>query len=89
MHNTIIICRLCQYFIPEPDATFLLVGDAQQIYERKKEMPVEEVQAQIDCLLNNKVRMSNPIVTDVSQSIPQVLYSVSKNLLHILHERNK
>ena len=83
------VVRLCQYFIPEPDATFLLVGDAQQIYERKKEMPVEEVQAQIDCLLNNKGRMSNPIVTDVSQSIPQVLYSVSKNLLHILHERNK
>ena len=83
------IVRLCQFFIPEPDATFLLIGDAQQIFERKKEIPVEEVQAQIDCLLNNQLKMAHPIITDVSQSIPQVLYSVSKNLLRLLHKRNK
>lgn len=82
------LVRLCQWFIPKPDATFLLIGDAQQIYERKKELPVEEVQAQIDCLKRHKNKFAHPVEVDVSQSIPQVLYSVSKELLQVLHKRN-
>lgn len=81
------VIRLFQLFIPRPDVTFLLVGDAQQIYERKKELPLEEVQAQIDTLLRHQKHFANPVVTDVSQSIPRVLYCVSRDILQNLHKR--
>lgn len=69
-------------FIPKPDATFLLVGDAQTLYERKKEIPVQEMQKQIDRLLINKHKFNNSIVIDVNQSIDKVVYEVSSEILN-------
>lgn len=82
------LIRLFQLFIPKPDITFLLVGDAQQIYERKKEIPVEEVQRQIDTLLKHQNRFANPVIIDVSQPISNVLYDVSQKILQTMHKRN-
>lgn len=79
--------RLFQIFIPKPDVTFLLVGDAMQIYERKKELSLEEVQEQMDTLLRHQKQFANPVVTNVSQSIPRVLYCVCRDILQNLHKR--
>lgn len=81
------LIRFFQTFIPRPDITFLLIGDAQQIYERKKELPLEEVQRQIDTLLSHKKLFAESIVADVSLPIPEVLHCVSRDILLTLHKR--
>ena len=67
--------------IPKPDITFLLVGDAQTLYERKKEISVDEIQEQIDLLLKNKDKFRNSVVIDVNQSIESVVHEVSASIL--------
>lgn len=64
-------------FIPKPDVTFLLVGDAVKLYERKKEITVEEVQKQIYRLLNNKSNFANSVIIDANQDIATVVDSVA------------
>ena len=74
-------------FIPKPDVTFLLIGDAQQIYNRKPELPVEEIQKQIDTLTRYKDKISNPVIIDVNHSIPHVRFNVCSHILEILTKR--
>lgn len=80
--------RFFQLFIPEPDITFLMIGDAQQIFERKKELPVAEVQRQIDAILNHQKLFANPHIVDVGMPIPSVLYCVSREVLSKLSTRS-
>jgi thymidylate kinase len=70
------------HFIPKPDITFLLVGDAQVLYERKKEIAVEEIQEQMDKLMNNQKCFNNPKVIDVNQPVDKVMLEVSKEILN-------
>lgn len=88
LHVSDSFVRLLQYFIPKPDITFLLVGNARQIYERKKEMPLDEVQKQIDTLRRIAPQCSNAVEVNVERSIPDVLYEVSSHILHVLNQRN-
>lgn len=80
--------RLLHTFIPEPDITFLLIGNAQQIYERKKELPVEEIQRQINALLKYQKLFKNPHIVDASEPIQSVLYRVSYKILSTLGSRS-
>lgn len=75
--------------IPKPDITFLLAGDPQVLYNRKKELPIEEVEKQVNKLLIYKDRFSNPIVIDVNQDIDLVTYCVSDAILQFCNERYK
>lgn len=76
-----IILSAFAVFIPKPDITFLLIGDAKKLYERKKEISAEEIQRQIDIILNNKNRFSNSVVVDVNRSIPEVVNNVASEIL--------
>ena len=82
------VLRLVQCFIPEPDITFVLVGDAATIYARKKEIPQEEVQAQIDRLQALKHRFANPVTIDVNQPIPAVVNAVGTAIMEHLNRRH-
>lgn len=82
-----IVLDFFKLIVPHPDITFLLIGDAQQIYERKKELPLQEIEKQIQCLIDNKKRFKNVIETNVSQSIQKVAFNVSVNILNSLHAR--
>lgn len=81
------VLDLFKCFVPEPDITYLLIGDANQIYNRKKELPVEEVQRQIDCLKDNKHRFKNAVEINVSQGIKEVVFHVALSILNELHSR--
>ncbi len=83
------IIRLFHFLVPSPTITFLLVGDAEKIYERKKEISAEEIQNQINRLLNNKHRFSNPIIIDVNQKLPNVCFDVCRAILTHLASVNK
>lgn len=82
------LIRFFQFFIPSPDTTFVLLGDAQEIYERKKELPPDEIERQLRTLKNYQDKFSNPVEINVSASIPNVLYNVSKNILITQAKRN-
>jgi len=42
-----VIAKLACFFIPKPEVYFILTADAQIIYERKQEVPFEELERQI------------------------------------------
>lgn len=83
------IIRLFHFLIPSPAITFLLIGDAEKIYERKKEISAAEIQEQTNRLLNNKHRFSNPIIIDVNQNLPKVCFNVCRAILTHLAAANK
>lgn len=66
--------------IPKPTITFLLIGDAVKLYERKKEITVEEIQAQIECLLAYRNHFANPVIVDVNKDIDAVVAVVAKEI---------
>lgn len=75
------ILKIFKPLIPRPDITFLLVGDAQTLYERKKEITVDEIQKQIDRLLENKDNFANSIIIDVNKNIDVVVRSVADEIM--------
>lgn len=68
--------RLTEWLIPKPDITFVLTGEAVTIWRRKQEMPLEEVQRQINALEKHKVHFAHPVTIDVGQTIPEVVSAV-------------
>lgn len=81
--------RFFQIFIPKPDITFLLLGDAVQIHERKQELSIEEINKQTKRLIQYRKLFSNPTSVNVNHTIPEVLNKVCSDILHLLHKRNQ
>lgn len=79
--------RFFQFFVPKPDITFALTGDAEAIWQRKKEMTQEEVKEQIDTLNRSKTHFANPVTIDVVHPIPEVVGRVSAEVLKALAGR--
>ena len=75
------ILDLFKVIIPKPDITFILVGDPQTLYERKREISVQEILAQIERLLKNKNKFNNSVVIDVNKSVEDVVKDVSEYIL--------
>ena len=67
-------------FIPKPDCTFILLGDPYLIYERKKEITVDEISEQVELLLKNKDKFKNAILIDVNNDISIVVSDVVNEL---------
>lgn len=82
------LLSLVYAFIPKADITFLLMGDAETIYRRKKEIPAAEVQEQLNRLSALRTRVKNPVVIDVNQPIPAVVQSVGMALMQYLNQRH-
>ncbi|WP_088013311.1 hypothetical protein [Gottfriedia acidiceleris] len=74
-------------FIPKPDVTFLLVGDPITIYNRKKEIPLNEIESQISKLKENKNYFNNNKIIDVNNSIEKVTIEVCNELLQSLQRK--
>lgn len=67
--------------IPKPGITFLLAGDAVRLYERKREIPVEEIQRQLDCMMANRSRFANAVVIDVNRDVDAVVGAVAREIM--------
>lgn len=79
--------RLFQIIVPKPDITFLLTGEAEPIFERKKEIPLSEVQRQIDALETHKKRFANPVKINVVRPVDEVVNDVAGTILRTLGKR--
>lgn len=82
------LIRIFHPFIPKPDITFVLLGNADQIQSRKNELPLDEVRKQIYLLQKHKQDFSNTVEIDVCQHIPEVVYNVSNAILEHLTLKN-
>ena len=81
------LIRIFHPFIPKPDITFVLLGNAEQIHARKNELPLGEVRKQISTLKKYKESFASPVVIDVCRPIRQVVHDVALNILNKLVNR--
>lgn len=75
------ILNTCLMFIPRPDVTIILSGNAEIIYERKKELSVSEIQDQIDKIELNSDRFAKAHIIDTCQPIEQVIHNTAIAIL--------
>lgn len=73
--------RMAEYLVPSPDITFVLTGEAEPIWRRKQEMPLEEVQRQIDVLEQHKQHFAHPATINVVRPIPEVVAAVAESIV--------
>lgn len=81
--------NLFRFMIPKPDITFLLIGDSKVLYERKKEISVQEIQEQINRLIQNQEKFHNSVIVDVNQPINKVVFDVAETILNKCSEKVK
>ena len=82
-----VLVNIVRHFIPKPDITFLLCGTPEIIYERKKELTVEELKVQNDKLMLYKDKCSNPILINVDKSIECVVFDVCDHIVKFMENR--
>lgn len=70
-----------QFMIPKPDMTFLLVGTPEVLYERKKEVSVEEIASQVETMKRYKNIMSPSMLIDVDNPIDMVVDIIGSFIL--------
>lgn len=81
--------NLFKFIIPKPDVTFSLIGDAKVLYERKKEITIEEIEEQLKRIQYCAKWFHNVCIIDVNQDIDAVRYHVAKKILECGAERCK
>lgn len=75
------VLDLMKPLIPKPDVTILLVGDAETIYQRKREIPVEEIEKQNRRIQDCASKFNNPKLIDVCQDVEKVTDCVAVEIL--------
>lgn len=76
------LVEVCCAFIPKPDLVFVLDADEHVIYERKKEVPVEEIARQrkrYAALLDKNI---NAVMVNVDRDVEQIVAEVSSYILN-------
>ena len=76
-----------QWMIPKPDVTFVLTGTPEILYERKKEISVEEIKRQIEVLNLRKENFSNPVMIDVNQTADKTIFDTGSEILRVCERR--
>lgn len=84
-----VVLDIFKVFIPKPDLTLLLVGDAKTLYERKKEIPVKEIQRQLDWMMKKKDSFHNVVLIDVNQPVQDVIDNTACEILEICARKIK
>ena len=75
------VIKLFQFMIPKPDITFLLIGTPETLYERKKEVSMDEIRRQINCMKKNKTNIPKSIYIDVDKDIDKVIDEIGSMIL--------
>lgn len=75
------LIRFCICFIPKPEVVFLLTGDAETIYQRKKELSIEDVRGQMTRIEQIKNIIPNATLIRTDTTIDQCIQCVSKEIL--------
>lgn len=82
-----ILPRFFLPLIPKPDMVFLLTGDPKEIYHRKKELRLEEIERQIIEIKKLARKLPNAYEIDNSRSLGEVVEEVKGIIINHLAER--
>lgn len=74
--------------IPKPHITFLLIGSPRVLYERKKEISLDEVEKQVNNVMELEDIISKSKIINVNNNINEVVFDVSKNIVSVMKTRN-
>lgn len=74
-------------FIPTPDLIFILDGTAEVLYERKKELPVDEIQRQITEYRKIGSKYDHAILIDVEKPLNDVVNDVTRHIIQFKAQR--
>ena len=86
--GSIKFAKFIRNFIPKSDLYFVLVAEPEIIYERKKEVPFDEIKKQVkkyEELVDNK----RYIKVDVSKTPDEIVSFIVKKILEKMSERYK
>ena len=67
--------------IPTPDIVFILDGDPENLYARKKELTLEELKYQVVAYRKVAQTVGNSQIIDVNQGIEDVVADVTKSII--------
>lgn len=79
--------RLFLPLIPKPDMVFLLTGDPEEIYNRKKELRLEEIERQISEMKILARKLPNAYEINTSRPLPDVVEEIKEIIINYLAER--
>lgn len=73
--------------IPKPHITFLLIGSPRILYERKKEISLDEVEKQVNNVMELENIVSKSKIINVDNNINEVVFEVTKNIVSVMEAR--
>lgn len=82
------VLRAFQWMIPKPDVTFVLTGTPEILYERKREISVEEIAKQSRILMEKQQFFHHSVMVNVDEPVNAVIARVGKVILETCGERN-
>lgn len=83
--DNVIKCFL--WMIPKPDVTIVLIGTPEIIYERKKEIPLDEVAKQIERLKMYSSSFHNAKLISVDRAPDEIAEDICREIISCMIER--
>lgn len=68
--------------IPTPDIIFILEGTPQVLFERKKELPLEEIERQVKAYHGIAKKYKNAVIVDVDKPLEEVVRNITHEILY-------
>ena len=75
------LVQFCSFFIPKPDIVFILDADENVVYERKKEVPIEEIARQRKAYASLLDRNINAVMINVDRNVEDIISEVTGYIL--------
>lgn len=73
--------RLFSFLIPHPSVTFVLYAPADVIYNRKKELTLEETKRQCEAFFKVAQREKNAVLIDVNRPVSSIVEEIVKHIV--------
>lgn len=83
------LLKVGQWFIPEPDIIICLGADPQKIHDRKPELPLAEVERQVEKLQHFCKQHKKAVWVDTGNSIDQSVNDVMATITKVMERRFK
>lgn len=77
------------FLIPHPSLTIILYAPADVIYNRKKELTLEETSRQCEAYKNVAQKTRNAILIDVNRSIDEIVVDIIRHIVKVRIELTK
>lgn len=75
------IPKIFQFMIPQPSITFILNGSAEEFYNRKQELSIDELQRQIKSYVKLSSNIENAVIIDGNQKVNDVAEKITSIIL--------